>query len=78
MISITLPIPIIVSFILGYILVYKIYKNNKNTNFNIFKNRFLTASILILFLSLTLMKHIIIVVFIIGMYLSFIIYKKFN
>ncbi|CDM70162.1 putative membrane protein [Clostridium bornimense] len=78
MISITLPIPTIISFVLGYILVYKVYKHNKNIGFNILKNRFLTSVILILFLSLTLMKHIVIVVFIIGMYLSFIINKKFN
>lgn len=78
MISITLPIPAIISFILGYILVYKIYTHNRNIKFNILNNRFVTVIILILFLTLTLMKHIIILGFIIGMYLSFIINIKFN
>lgn len=43
MISITLPIPTIISFILGYILVYKIYTHNKNKS--------IIAIILILFLN---------------------------
>ena len=70
MISITLPIPTIVSFILGYILVYKIYTHNKNKS--------IIAIILILFLTSALMKHILFIGLIIGMYLSFIINIKLN
>lgn len=70
MISITLPIPTIISFILGYILVYKIYTHNKNKS--------IIAIILILFLTSALMKHILFIGFIIGMYLSFIINIKLN
>lgn len=70
MISITLPIPTIISFILGYILVYKIYTHNKNKS--------IIAIILILFLTSALMKHILFIGLIIGMYLSFIINIKLN